>query len=128
MVCSSLNLWHLQHVIISCLISFGVTVFCGCSYGTTSDGKLVDSAGLQLLENMGFERALAAEALKQVCKLLCPSYRLCCCALLDCVAPQHSFRHLHSFLLLCMPWLHELLTVHPSSRQRHKIRCDLRQA
>lgn len=39
---------------------------CACSYGSTADGKLVDSAGLQLLENMGFERAVAAEALKQV--------------------------------------------------------------
>ena len=37
-----------------------------CSYGSTANGKLVDSAGLQLLENMGFERAVAAEALKQV--------------------------------------------------------------
>ena len=37
-----------------------------CSYGATSSGKVVDAAGLQLLENMGFERALAAEALKQV--------------------------------------------------------------
>ena len=26
----------------------------------------MDSSGLQLLENMGFDRALAAEALKQV--------------------------------------------------------------
>jgi len=37
-----------------------------CSYGATGSGKLVDAAGLQLLENMGFQRALAAEALKQV--------------------------------------------------------------
>lgn len=37
-----------------------------CRYGRTGGGKLVDSSGLQLLENMGFERALAAEALKQV--------------------------------------------------------------
>ncbi|DBB10937.1 hypothetical protein WJX82_008688 [Trebouxia sp. C0006] len=35
------------------------------SYGATGSGKLVDAAGLQLLENMGFQRALAAEALKQ---------------------------------------------------------------
>ncbi|KAL3142217.1 hypothetical protein ABBQ38_002565 [Trebouxia sp. C0009 RCD-2024] len=35
------------------------------SYGATRDGKLVDPAGLQLLENMGFDRAMAAEALKQ---------------------------------------------------------------
>ena len=39
-----------------------------CSYGATGSGKLVDAAGLQLLENMGFQRALAAEALKQVRK------------------------------------------------------------
>ncbi|DBA81188.1 TPA: hypothetical protein ACH3X2_007006 [Trebouxia sp. C0005] len=35
------------------------------SYGATASGKLVDAAGLQLLESMGFQRALAAEALKQ---------------------------------------------------------------
>lgn len=46
---------------------------CACSYGSTADGKLVDSAGLQLLESMGFERAVAAEALKQVHHIL-----LCC--------------------------------------------------
>ena len=41
---------------------------CGrcCSYGQTANGHLVDSARLQLLENMGFDRALAAQALKQV--------------------------------------------------------------
>ena len=41
---------------------------CGwfCSYGQTANGQLVDSARLQLLENMGFNRALAAQALKQV--------------------------------------------------------------
>jgi len=37
-----------------------------CSYGATASGQLVDAAGLKLLENMGFQRALAAEALKQV--------------------------------------------------------------
>ncbi len=37
-----------------------------CRYGATGSGKLVDAAGLQLLQNMGFQRALAAEALKQV--------------------------------------------------------------
>ena len=42
------------------------TRFCACSYGSTADGKLVDAAGLQLLESMGFDRAVAAEALKQV--------------------------------------------------------------
>lgn len=36
-------------------------------YGQTADGKLVDSAALELLQNMGFEPAVVAEALKQVC-------------------------------------------------------------
>jgi hypothetical protein len=48
-----------------------------CSYGATASGKLVDAAGLQLLENMGFQRALAAEALKQVTScLITPLLRL----------------------------------------------------
>jgi len=48
-----------------------------CSYGATGSGKLVDAAGLQLLENMGFQRALAAEALKQVTScLITPLLRL----------------------------------------------------
>ena len=41
------------------------TVEC-CSYGATADGKLVSSAGLEALKGMGFDPALAAEALKQV--------------------------------------------------------------
>ena len=47
-----------------------------CSYGATGSGKLVDAAGLQLLENMGFQRALAAEALKQVTLLSLFFYRI----------------------------------------------------
>ena len=35
-------------------------------YGQTTDGKLVDSATLELLHNLGFETAVVAEALKKV--------------------------------------------------------------
>lgn len=65
------------------------TAWYACSYGATSDGKLVDSAGLQLLESMGFERALAAEALKQVQQPIIPAL-LCPCFL---ALALHTHRH-----------------------------------
>ena len=37
-----------------------------CRYGKTSQGKLVDTQQLTYLEGLGYDRALAAEALRQV--------------------------------------------------------------
>ncbi len=75
-----------------------------CSYGATASGKLVDAAGLQLLENMGFQRALAAEALKQVTScFITPLLRLVhlwnskgygICSYLQAAAAEGSSSHL----------------------------------
>ena len=59
-----------------------------CSYGTTADGRLVNATSLEYLKDMGFDAALAAEALKQVtaCHRSLLHIALCWsqCGLLSC--------------------------------------------